>query len=152
MVWQVRYRNTVGSWSALWNISAPNNDIIIMRTSTHSKAQLVDGSLARIHPSTKSNFEELELGWDFISASNALLTQPTGGTTLISAVESGYALQFKTHTLNSGKVQYLYGYIVNMPQVYKLGMYPAQSGQSETFYDVKVQFDLITLTSTSGTP
>lgn len=152
MVWQLRYRNTVGSWSSFTNIPAPNNDISINRMSTQSRESLVDGSVVRLQPSTKYNIEPTEISWSFISAASSLLTPVAGNTTLTSAVINGYGLQFKTHNLYTNTPQYWYGYIINMPQIYKLGMYPNASGVSETFYDISINFDLISITATSGNP
>lgn len=143
--WQMSYIKLTGSASSWWNISSPNSDLTITTTSTRTEHDLYTGGKARTIPTTKYNYENVTINWDFISASNSLLTSSAGTLTLKGIVSGGWTIQFKTHELKTGVTETWRGCIQNYPRVYKLGMFKGNSG-SETFYDISIDFDLISIT------
>jgi hypothetical protein len=152
MVWQMRYKDS-GVWSSFYDIPSPNDDITIQYSSNMQKRQTYDGSLVRLTPTTKYTYREVGISWSFISAATVLITSGVGEENLKNISENGYPIQFKTHSLDANTgIEYWYGYIQENLRMYKLGMYPNVNGTYETFYDLSLTFDLITITSTAGSP
>ena len=144
--WQMRYYSTVGATpSSWWDINSPNNDLTVTATSTRKEHILYTGGKARTIPTTKNNYGNVNINWDFISTTNILLTTAAGKLTLDEIVNAGYMIDFKTHDLTTGVTETWNGYIISYPRIYKLGMYIG-SGGNETFYDLSIDFDLIGIT------
>lgn len=144
--WKLNYNNGTG-WHTAYTIPNPTNELVVTATSTRSINPLYDGSLGRVIPTTKSNFEPTEISWSFISGTNVLITTASTNLSLSAIMGLGYLVRFTTHSIdNASSTQVWEGYLTSYPKTYKLGMYPAASGNHETFYDLSVSFDLISVT------
>ena len=70
--WKMKY-NDGTSWSTMYSISNPTNDITIEMNSTRRKHTLYDGNIGRTIPTKKYNYDEVGLDWAFISGTNSLI-------------------------------------------------------------------------------
>ena len=134
--------------SAAWSdIENPTNDITFTKESNWQQHRLYDGSLARTIPNgTSVNYGTTTIEWSFVSAVSTVLTKVN------TSMDSGYEVEFKTHDLDSGGTyQYISGYIMTRPQVYKLGLFPTPSGVYKTMYDVTIDLDIKTIASSAQT-
>lgn len=144
--WQIQFKNSAGSSSSWWTIPAPTNEITITTTSTRKQHTLYTGGTARTIPTTKMNYEPVTLEWGFISASNVLLSASTGTLSLKQLMSGGWAVNIKTHALVNSTTEVWSGYIQSYPRIYKLGMFKGNATGYETFYDLSIIFDLISVT------
>lgn len=147
--WKLKYKNNNSVWSTINNISNPTNDITVNLKSNRNSTRLYNGSIGRTIPTTKANYENVELSWSFLSSANLLLKDGVGtsGLSLRTIMSAGYQVAFVTHTLYSGVAtvsQTFTGYLTEVPKVYLLGAYPSDRG-NETFYDLSCQLDIVSI-------
>ncbi len=147
MSWELRYQKD-DVWSSWADISAPTNVPTVELTTTRTKSKLYDGSMGRVQPTTKYTHEDITIEWSFLSATNSLISSTSVSGLSLSAIVSGaYLVEFKTHILYTGaKTETWQGYISSFPKQYLLGMYKANSGDFETFYDLAITFDVKAVT------
>ena len=138
MTWRLRVKSTTWASASWTDIKNPTSDITITRTSTRTKHILYDGSLARtIHSGTKDNFDDTVIEWGYLSGTDELITLLSG------AVDGGYSIEFRTSDLASDTTyKYISGYIVGIPNMYKLGLFPTADGY-QTMHDIVINFDIV---------
>jgi len=149
--WKLRY-NDGTNWSPKYSISNPTNDITIELNSTRRKHSLYDGSLGRTIPTTKYNYNNVDMEWAFLSGGNTLIKTGavTSSVSLHQIMSGGYKVEFTTHTIvaigsgASDSEQIWQGYLTTYPRVFKLGLYPSPSGYA-TFYDLSATLDVTSL-------
>lgn len=142
----MKFQSSTGSSSAYWDIPAPNNEITVTSTTTRKEHQLYTGGKARTVPTTKYNYDNTTIEWSFISASNVLLSASAGTLTLAQIASGGWLIDIKTHNLVDSTTEAWTGYIESYPRKYKLGMFKGDATSWETFYDLSIIFDLISIT------
>jgi hypothetical protein len=142
------YKN---AWSSWYTIPNPTNELMISMDSTRDVQVLYNGTRGRYSPTNKYNYSDIPIKWDFISSSNILLLNESAGSglSLKSIVSGGYKVEFATHVLKvSGSTnvsQVWQGYIKKYDKNYLLGMYRANDGNYETFYDLSAELDVISI-------
>ena len=144
--WELRHQIS-GVWSAWADITSPQTDITVERISTRTKHPLYNGTIGRRQPTTKYNYDNVDMEWSYLSATNSLISSTAAsGLSLIAIVSGGWLIEIKTHTLYSGNTETFQGYIVSHPKMYKVGMFRASDGTYQTFYDISITFDVISVT------
>ena len=145
--WELRHQIS-GVWTEGWTtITSPQNDITVERISTRTKHPLYDGSIGRRQPTTKYNYETTELEWSYLSATNNLISSTgASGLSLMAIVSGGWLVEFRSHTLYASTKHTFQGYLISHPKMYKVGMFQALDGTFQTFYDISITFDLISIT------
>ena len=150
MGWTLKYTTDGSTWSGWQTIDAPTNEIVVSHISTRKTVPLYDGSNGRVIPTTKFNYEPIDLDWSFISGSSALLLDgangDTDGLSLYSIMAGGYKVELKTHELSGSTTETWQGYLKSYPKTYKLGMYKSKGESFAEFYDISATFDLMEVT------